>query len=125
MSNVAVIEGIYDAFRRRDLAAVFARLGDDVAVYQSSAVPWGGTYRGHEGAATFFTRLVESVTSTVTLERCIDAGDHVVAIGRTRGTANGTGTPFDVPVAHVWTLRDGKVARVDYFIDHPTMLAAL
>lgn len=125
MSNVALIERIYEAFRGRDLPAVFTLLADDVEIYQSRAIPWGGTYRGHEGAATFFTKLVTAITSAVTLERCVDAGDHVVAIGRTRGTVNGSGTAFDVPIAHVWTLRDGKVARVEYFIDNPTMLAAL
>lgn len=125
MSNVAVIEAVYDAFRRRDLPAVFALLADDVEIYQSSAIPWGGTYRGHEGAATFFTNLMTAITSTVTLERCVDAGDHVVAIGRSHGTVNGSGAPFDVPIAHVWTLRDGKIVRVEYFIDLPTILAAL
>jgi ketosteroid isomerase-like protein len=55
----------------------------------------------------------------------VDAGDHVVAIGRTRGTVNATGKAFDVPVAHVWTVRDGLVRRVEYYIDDPTMLAAL
>ena len=125
MSNVALIESVYDAFRRRDLPAVFALLADDVEIYQSSAIPWGGTYRGHEGAASFFTKLVTAITSTVTLERCVDAGDPVVAIGRTRGTVNGSGTGFDVAVAHVWTLRDGKIVRVEYFIDNPPMLAAL
>ena len=125
MSNVAVIERLYDAFRRRDIPAVLALFADDVEIRQSSAVPWGGTHRGHDGAVTFFSKLTGTITSTVTIERFLDAGDHVVVIGSTRGTVNGSGAAFDVPVAHVWTLRDGKVARVQYFIDDPTMLAAL
>jgi uncharacterized protein len=124
-SNVAVIERLYEAFRRRDLPAIFALLSEDVEIYQSSALSWGGSYRGHDGAATFFTKLVTASTSTVTVERFVDAGDHVVAIGWTRGTANASGAAFDVPVAHVWALRDGRVVRVEYFIDNPTMLAAL
>jgi len=49
----------------------------------------------------------------------------VVAVGRTRGIARATGQPFDVAAVHLWTLRDGKIAAVRAFVDHPTMLAAL
>jgi hypothetical protein len=72
----------------------------------------------------FFATLVQSIASAVELERLIDAGDHVVAIGRTRGTVNATGAAFDVPIAHVWTLEGGKETQVRYCIDNPTMRAA-
>jgi hypothetical protein len=86
---------------------------------------WGGRYEGHAEAAAFFGKLTRTITSAVTLDRFVDAGDQVVAIGHTRGTVNDTGKAFDVPVAHVWTLRDGVVTRIEYYIDDPTMLAAL
>ena len=35
------------------------------------------------------------------------------------------GAPFDVPEVHVWTIRDGKVAAADFYIDTPLMLEAL
>ncbi len=92
---------------------------------QASEIPWGGRYEGHAEAAAFFGKLTRTITSAVTLDRFVDAGDQVVAIGHTRGTVNDTGKAFDVPVAHVWTLRDGVVTRIEYYIDDPTMLAAL
>jgi len=55
----------------------------------------------------------------------IDAGDEVVAVGRTRGIARTTGYPFDAAAVHVWTVRDGKIAAFRAFVNHPTMLAAL
>jgi uncharacterized protein len=124
-SNVALIEGLYDAFRRRDLPAIFTVFAPDVEIHQSSEVPWGGEYKGHEEAAVFFMKLTQSITSAVTSDGFIDAGDHVVALGRTRGTVNANGAAFDVRVAHVWTVKDGKVTRVEYYIDDPVMLAAL
>lgn len=123
--NAALVAHLYDAFRSRDLPTIFGLLAPDVEIHQASEIPWGGTYHGHEGAAAFFAKLVATITSSVTLERFVDAGDHVVAIGRTRGTVNATGKAFDVPIAHVWTVRDGLVRRVEYYIDDPTMLAAL
>ena len=92
---------MYDAFARRDGPAIFARLHPDVEFRQTELLPWGGHYRGHEAAREFFTRLREAIDSAVTVERLIDAGDHVVAIGRTRGRALASGTAFDVPIAHV------------------------
>lgn len=123
--NVALVKRAYDAFGRRDLRTVLDLFHPEVELRQAREIPWGGGYVGHSEAAAFFGNLVRTITSTVTLERFIDAGDHVVAIGRTRGTVNATGKEFDVPVAHVWTIRDGLVTRVEYYIDDPTMLAAL
>lgn len=123
--NVRIVQHAYDAFARRELPTILGLLHEDVEIHQSSEVPWGGRYTGHAEAAAFFGKLVQNITSAVTLERFVDAGEQVVAIGRTRGTVNATGKAFDVPVAHVWTIEDGLVTRIEYYIDHPTMLAAL
>ncbi|MGH7788338.1 MAG: nuclear transport factor 2 family protein [Candidatus Binatia bacterium] len=116
---------LYDAFARRDLAAIFNLFARDVELVQSTEVPWGGIYRGHEQAAQFFAGLTQHVTTSVVFERFIDAGDHVVAVGRTQGTVNATAARFDVPIAHIWELRDGQVMRGLFCIDNPTLQAAL
>jgi ketosteroid isomerase-like protein len=122
---VALVREIYDAFARRDVAAAFARFADDIEILQSREVAWGGHHRGHDGARTFFAGLLAALDSTLELERLIDAGDHVVAIGRTRGVERTSGRRYDVPIAHVWTVRDGLAARAEFFIDNITMLAAI
>ena len=124
-SNVTVVQRAYEAFFRRDIRAVLQLLHPDVEIRQATEIPWGGAYTGHAEAAAFFGKLVSTITSAVTLEGFIDADDHVVALGRTRGKVNATGKPFDVPIAHVWTIELGLVTRVEYYIDDPTMLAAL
>jgi ketosteroid isomerase-like protein len=123
--TVETVQRAYEAFGRRDLRAVLRLCDPDVEIVQASEIPWGGRYVGHAEAAAFFGKLVRTITSTIALERFVDAGEQVVAIGRTRGTVNATGQTFDVPLAHVWTIRDGLVARVEYYIDDPTMLTAL
>lgn len=122
---VALVREIYDGFARRDLAGVFTLFADDIEISQSHELAWGGHYRGHAGARTFFARLLAALDSTLALEQFIDAGDRVVAIGRTRGVERAGGRRYDVPVAHVWTVRDGRAARAEFYIDNPTMLAAL
>ena len=124
-AGLAVVREMYDAFARRDGAAIFALLHSDVELRQTELLPWGGHYRGHEGAGEFFTRLREAIDSAVTVERLIDAGDHVVALGRTRGHTRARGAAFDVAIAHVWTVRDGRAARLEAYIDTPAMREAL
>lgn len=123
--NVALVQHIYAAFARRDLAAAFASFAPDIVLDQSRELPWGDHYTGHDGARAFFTRLASRVDSTLDLDHFIDAGDHVVAVGRTRGTLRDSDRRYDVPIAHAWHIRDGQVVRVHFMIDNPTMLAAL
>lgn len=124
-ANVEVVKQVYAAFTRRDLAAALALFAPEVQIDQSTEVPWGGHYEGQAGLQQCFARLMQALDSTLALERFIDAGEHVVALGRTRGTERAHGRRYDVPIAHVWQVRDGLVRRVHYFIDNPTMLAAL
>lgn len=124
-AHVAVVQGVYAAFARGDLAAALALMAPNIEIVQSSEVPWGGRYVGHEGARAFFARLTGAVRSSPSFERFIDAGDAVVALGRTRGTTVVGDRPFDVPLAHLWTVRDGLVARVHFCVDNPAILAAL
>ena len=124
-ANVAVVRGAYDAFERGDLPAVFAALHPAIELAQSTEVPWGGVYRGHDGARAFFQALTARIRSRVAVERFVDEGDDVVAIGRTQGTVIATGQPFDVPIAHVWTIRAGLAVSVRFYIDDPAMREAL
>lgn len=120
---VEVVQRLYASMLRRDAAALLGLLSPDVVLEQSPEVPWGGRYEGHDGARAFFAKLGGAIRSTPVVERLVDAGDRVVAIGRTQGTSVG-GEAFDVPFAHVWELRDGLVASARFYIDNPTMLAA-
>ena len=124
-SAIAVVQAAYEAFANRDAAKVFALFSRDVEIVQSRELPWGGHYRGHDGARQFFITLTTHLNSTIEIERMIRAGDVVVAVGWTKGTVNATGATYRVPIAHVWTIRDGQVAHVQFCIDNPTMLTAL
>ena len=120
-----VVQAAYEAFANRDVAKVFALFSREVEIVQSPELPWGGHYRGHDGARQFFITLTTHLNSTIEIERMIRAGDVVVATGWTKGTVNATGASYRVPIAHVWTVRDGEIAQVHFCIDNPTMLAAL
>jgi uncharacterized protein len=124
-SSLRLVSEVYAAYARGDVAAVFALLHQDVEIRQTELVPWGRHYRGHAGAREFFGRLVAAAESTLSVERLIDAGDHVAAIGRTRGHIRASGAAFDAAVVHVWTVRDERLGRLEVYIDVPAMREAL
>ena len=124
--DTAVVRAVYDAFDRGDLAAIMALVAPGVTVQQSPAVPWGGTYTGHEGLGRFLAALTGHLDSRPEIERLFADGDgHVVQVGRTRGTVRATGAGFDVAEVHLWTVRDGLVQRFEAYLDAPAMRAAL
>jgi len=123
--NVQSVMNLYKAFEKRDVLAIMQLVHLDIAVSQTEVLPWGGTYKGLDGLKKFFDKLLLFVDSEVTMDEYIDAGDRVVAIGRTKGTVLANKKPFDVRVAHVWTIKDGKANKFEPSIDTPTMLEAL
>jgi hypothetical protein len=53
----------------------------------------------------------------IELERFVDAGDRVVVIGTLHGTARSSGLELGRRQGYVWTLRDGKAVRFEWFND--------
>jgi ketosteroid isomerase-like protein len=49
------------------------------------------------------------------VERLIDVGDRVVSLFRIRAVGDGSGVSVERGDGMVWTFRDGKLARLDYF----------
>jgi ketosteroid isomerase-like protein len=126
MSNeIETVRAIYDAISAGDTAAIVSRLAPDIRISQTPELPWGGTFEGLAGFAQFSKTLRTHIDSRVAVERIFEAGADVVVIGRTIGQTKATGAPFDVAIAHVLTVREGKVIEARYFIDTPAMLAAL
>lgn len=122
---IDTVRAIYDAIAAGDMAAIASRLAPDIRIEQTPELPWGGTFEGLAGFAQFSKTLRTHIDSRVAVDRIFEAGEDVVVIGRTIGQTKANATPFEVAVAHVLTVRDGKVTHARYFIDTPAMLAAL
>ncbi len=124
--NVTVVKSVYDAFGRGDVQTILGLAHPEIYIYQSSRLPWGGEYKGHQGFLTFLTKLTGTIESRVETGRFIDDEEgHVVQMGRTRGRVRDTGREFDVPETHVWTVEGGKVMRFESYIDTSMMREAL
>ena len=124
-TSFEMVQDVYGAFRVRDTARLFQHFAESIEILQSPDLPWGGCYRGHDEAREFLTALTTHISSSVTIERMIDSGDRVVVTGQARGTVKANGAAFDVPFAHVWTIRTGRIVRAEFYVDHRVMLPAI
>ena len=61
---------------------------------------------------------------TVTFEEFIDAGDQVLVVAHHRGRGRKSGVKVDTRFYEVYTLREGKVSRVDEFYERAEALEA-
>jgi ketosteroid isomerase-like protein len=125
-SAVDVVLGMYDALRRQHLAAALRVLDPGVVVWQSETLPWGGTYRGHQGFADYSGSLVKHVEASLDIEAVLAADDaKVIVTGRSRGRAWSTGKRFDAPFVHIWSTAPGGLTRLDVHVDTAVILEAL
>jgi ketosteroid isomerase-like protein len=58
-------------------------------------------------------------------EKFIDAGDRVVAILRVHAKGRGSGVDIERLDGAVWTLREGKLIRLDYYGSKAAALEAV
>jgi hypothetical protein len=113
-SNVALIETMYDAFAQGNIQFILDRITEDVDWVNEGpeSIPYAGTFKGPNDVQRFFQALGSTVDNgRVTAEDFIAQGEKVVATGRFSATVKATGKRIDVPIAHVFTVRNGKIAR--------------
>jgi ketosteroid isomerase-like protein len=125
MEPIDIIQQGYMLYAARNFPAIFELLSDNVTVWQTSALPWGGEYSGKAGAGEFFTKLAQHTSATPEPVAFVPAGRHVAVYGKLRGHAVASEKEFDLNFVHLWQVTDGKIDRFEAFIDTPAMLTAL
>jgi uncharacterized protein len=117
--SVDVVRGVYEAFGRGDLPAVLAAMADDIEWHEAEGMPYGGVYHGGEAVAqNVFGPITQDIPDfAVKPEEFIASGDAVAAVVRYTGTGKATGKQLNLPVVHVWDVRNGKLTRFRQFAD--------
>lgn len=100
-------------------------LSDDAEWVNPDDAVEPGTRRGAdsflEAVASVFEGWQESVFE---IERVIEHGDDVIALGRLRTRGRATGLAASSPHGEIWTFYAGKVARMSWFNTYEETLAA-
>ena len=120
-----MLRSAYESFARGDVPAVLALFDDAIVWNTPDTVRFGGTSTGPAGVGEFFSHLPENYAElSVQPDRFIEQGDTVVAIGTHHGRSH-SGVSFQLPFAHVWTMRDGKATSFLEFFDTAKLNAYL
>jgi ketosteroid isomerase-like protein len=128
MTNVEATRRAYEAFSRGDMDGVVADMHSEIEWHQAEGLPHGGLYHGlEEVRRAIFDPLDEQWWDEFAADpyEFLDAGEHVVVLGRYRGRAKRTGKLLDVPFVHVWTYTGDRATRFRQFLDTAGWVEAL
>ena len=86
----------------------------------------GPTYSGVDGFREMWLDWLEPWASYyVQVEEMIEAGDSVVVLVRDRGRRHGMDAEVELISGSVWTFRDGKVVRVEFYSNREELRGAI
>ena len=123
--NVEVVHLLLEAFDRDDVVAQLALMDPEVEIVEWPDSPEANTYRGHSGAiraSETWSEAWEWLRNEV--DDLVEAGDKVLVCGRTRGKGRGSAVEVAIDAFNVYTLRDGKVTRMEFFTSKEPALRA-
>jgi ketosteroid isomerase-like protein len=108
---VELLERAYAAFNARDIEAALALMHADVDWPNGME---GGRVAGQEAVRAYWTRQFQMIDSHVEPVGFTEAGDGRIAVDVHQTVRDLDGVVLsDGRVTHVYTLRDGLVARMD------------
>ncbi len=125
--NIEVVRSLYAALNRGDREAALGFADPDIEVDASRLVFNPTTYVGMDGLrrmADARDEVWEEFRYEVIDFR--EAGDRVVVVERLIGKGKGSGVEVDRVYAAIWTVRDGRVVRMEIgYTDPAEALAAV
>ena len=125
---IDIVHGFYDALGRGDVPGVLGRLHDRLEWTEAERFPYySGTWHSSQEV---LDKLLVPITRdwdgfSAKPHDFIADGDRVVALGVYSGTSKTTGKSMTSPFAHVWTVRDGRLASFNMYTDTAKVLEAL
>ena len=85
----------------------------------------GQSFNGEEGVRRFCQEWFTAFkTMTVEIERFLDAGEQILVLTRLNATGTGSDVPVELLGAALYSFRDSKIARIDFYYDRDQALEA-
>lgn len=112
-------DALYQRWNTEGLAVLTEQVDPDVELVCDPLRPDDSTLRGIEGWKQWVARWDEGYESMhITIDGLIPmSAEHVLALVSINATPRGADQPLEWAAAHVWTLRDGRIARWETHVD--------
>jgi ketosteroid isomerase-like protein len=127
MNNIEVIKELYRAFREQDYDTFLRLSTEDIEWIQNEGFPGGATYKGASAVIQGVFKANNDKWSDFAyhIEEILDAGNSVIVIGKYSGCDRLSGKSMSAAAAHIYDLRDGKIARFRMFADTKSIWNAM
>ena len=129
MGNIEIVEQIYGAFGRGDVAAILERIDAEVdweVGMVDGGVPWLRPGKGRAAVGAFFEALGGLEFTKFEVVTVVGAGEYVVGLLNVGFTVRATGKQVSETLeSHVWRFEAGRVVAFRHGSDtHQHFLAS-
>jgi uncharacterized protein len=116
--NVEIVRRVIDHYNAGEL--LWEAIDPNVEWVIDPVAFVAGTYRGHEGLRNLFGVLAEAFDRVqLHFDRYVDAGDLVVALGRSKVHGERSGVTTGQPLGYVFRVRDGRIVAARAYAERP------
>jgi ketosteroid isomerase-like protein len=125
--DVDIVRRGFEGFNRGDIEAVVEMCHPAIEWFPPAELPGVSTYHRHQGVREAARDMLDVFGGLqAEPEELIDAVDLVVVLFRWRGHGRGSGVSLDLvgEQAAVFTMRNGKAIRAQWYIDRTDALEA-
>jgi len=128
-ADLAVIQGVYDAFAVGDVESVVAAMDADIVWNEAENFPYadGNPYIGSQAIVEgVFGRIVaEWEYWELDLQDDLQDDNRIAFFGRYNAKHKESGKTISAQFVHVWEVVDGKAASFQQYADTAQVLAAM
>jgi ketosteroid isomerase-like protein len=123
--NVETVRTAYEAMSQGNPDAAFAAADPDLELIPPGQSPTSEPVRGIEGIMAWLADQQKTVGDlSLEVEDLIEVEEVVVALLLLRIRPHGSEAALELRIAHLWTLRDGKLVRCEVFPERERALEA-
>lgn len=128
--NVAIVEGLYKSFATGDIPNALAAMDPNIIWYEAEGFPYadGNPYLGPQAVLEgVFARIGEEweYWDLTDIQMHEMLNNQVLSTLRYKAKYKSNGVVIDAQVAHLFTLKDGKIIRFQQFTDTGQVLRAM
>jgi ketosteroid isomerase-like protein len=124
-ADIETLRAGYEAASRGEWDRAFRDAHPDFELQTPDRDPNPGTYHGPDEARRFMKDLVEPFEEVSFYpEEFLENGDRIAVILRLRYRPSGSAAEMETRIGHLWTMRDGKVTRLQIFPEREKALEA-